>query len=177
MTGGESLQLEWTPEMFSPESEEANSTVLVDIELYSYDRRPAQWQKMNDLATRILNTGNGSVVVPATVRVLDPQLVVIKVSPSLGQGQMIQDYNIAGWSSLAYTESAVFTLEKLCLLWSNSEPHNIGNTLLERLLPCPPNIQIARIDPHYSIDNNAAKYLEFFHPNSFQCFHQASVIR
>ena len=160
--------------MFSPESEEANSTVLVDIELYRYDRRPAQWQKMNDLATRILNTGNGSVVVPATVRVLDPQLVVIKVSPSPGQGQ---DYNIAGWSSLAYTESAVFTLEKLCRIWSDSEPHNIGNTLLEHLLPCPPNIQIARIDPHYSIDNNAAKYLEFFHPNAFQCFHQASVIR
>jgi len=177
LRGGESLRLEWIPKLFSPESEEVYSTILVDIQLYRYERRLAQWQEMSELATRVLNTGNGSVIIPATIAVLDPQLVVIKVSPNPRQEQVITDYNISEWSSLAYTESEASTLEKLCRIWDASEPVDFGNTLLEHLLPCPPNIQIARIDLQYRVDDNAINYLEFFHPNSFQCFHQASVMR
>jgi len=99
--GGETLQLQWMPKLFSLESEEVYSTILVDIQLYRYDRRSAQWQEMSELATSVSNTGNHSVVIPVTVTVLDPQLVIVKVSPNHQQAQVITDYNITEWSSLA----------------------------------------------------------------------------
>jgi len=177
LKGGDSLQLEWAPNLFNIGSKEDSASILVDIQLYRYDRLHTQWQVMTELASEIQNTGNSIVAVPATVAIRDPQLVVIKVSPSSQQDQKLTDANIAGWSRLAYTESGESTLQKLCVIWQTSERKDFGTTLLERLLPCPPNIAIARLDPQYGIDNTAMKYLEFFHPNASQCFHQAAITR
>ena len=175
------LFLEWLPGFFFPENAENSTSALVDIDLYRYNRlaRPPAWQKMIVLATEVPNTGNATVEIPKSVLIQDPQLIVIKISlsPSQPAAVVIIDQRIAGWSGLAYSESIDRTLSKLCFSWSNKQDTNIGETLLERLPPCPPNVRLAVLDSLYLEDRQISSYREFFHPNASRCFRQATFTR
>ena len=171
--------LEWLPGFFFPENAENSTSALVDIDLYRYNRlaRPPAWQKMIVLATKIPNTGNATIEIPKSVLLQDPQLAVFKISLSSNQPVDIIDQRIAGWSGLAYTESLDRTLSKLCLVWSINQDTNIGETLLERLPSCPPNVRLAVLDSLYIEDRQISSYREFFHPNASRCFRQATFTR
>ena len=174
------LSLEWLPEFFFPVNTENATSATVDIDLYHYNRAasPApKWQKMIVLKTNIPNTGNATVKIPKSVLVNDPQLVVIKISLSPNQPVDIIDTRIAGWSGLAYSESMDGTLSKLCFVWSNKQADDIGETLLGRLPPCPPNVRLAVLDSLYIEDRQISSYREFFHPNASRCFRQATLTR
>ena len=174
------LFLEWLPGLFFPKNAENSTSGLVNIELYQY-RKAAQssnWQKMIGLATNIPNFGKASVEIPKSILVQDPQVVVIKISLSPDQPLDITDQlRIAEWSGLAFTESLDATLSKLCFVWSNGQKINVGEILLERLPPCPPNVQLALLDSLYLEDTQTSSYREFFHPNASRCFHQATFTR
>ena len=176
---GVPLSLKWLPEFFFPVNADNSTSALVDIDLYRYNQagRPPRWQKMIVLKTRVSNTGSATVEIPKSVLVQDPQLVVFKISLSPDQPVDIIDERIAGWSGLAYSESLEDTLSKLCLVWNIGQPENIGETLLERLPPCPPNARLAVIDSLYLEDRQISSYREFFHPNASRCFRQATLTR
>ena len=173
------LFLEWLPGFFFPVNAENSTSALVDIDLYRYNKaaRPPKWQKMIVLATDIPNAGNAIVEIPKSVLVQDPQLVVIKISLSSNQIVDIIDQRIAGWSDLAYSESMDGTLSKLCLVWNIEQADDIGEILLGRLPPCPPNVRLAVLDSLYLEDHQINIYREFFHPNASRCFRQATLTR
>ena len=172
------LSLEWLPEFFFPVNIENSTSALANIDLYHYNTRvnPSKWQKMIGLATNIPNTGSATVEIPKSVLVQDPQLVVIKISLSpTNQPVDIIDQRIAGWSDLAYSESMDGTLTKLCLVWTNKQAEDVGDMLLERLPPCPPNVRLAVLDSLHLEDHQGSSYREFFHPNASRCFRQATL--
>ena len=177
------LSLEWLPEFFFPVNMENATSAKVDIDLYHYNKaaRPPKWQKMIVLKTSIPNTGSATVEIPKSVLVQDPQLVVIKISLSSDQPDDepvdIIDQRIAGWSDLAYSESMDGTLLKLCFVWSNKQTDDIGEIILGRLPPCPPNVRLAVLDSLYIEDRQIGSYREFFHPNASRCFRQATLTR
>ena len=172
------LSLEWLPEFFFPVNVENSTSAIVNIDLYRYNTRaePSKWQKMINLAANVPNTGSATVEIPKSVIVQDPQLVVIKISLSpANQPVNIIDQEIAGWSDLAYSESMDGTLTKLCLAWTIKQSDDVGDMLLERLPPCPPNVRLAVLDSLYLEDRQITSYREFFHPNASRCFHQATL--
>ena len=176
---GVPLSLEWLPEFFFLDNAENSTSAFVNIDLYRFNNaaRPPKWQKMIILSSEIPNNGSATVEIPKSVRVQDPQLVVIKVSLSPDQSINIRDQRIMGWSGLAYSESLDATLSKLCLSWSIKQDTNIGEILLGRLPPCPPNVRLAVLDSLYLEDRQISSYREFFHPNASRCFHQATFTR
>jgi len=171
---GVPLKLKWLPEIFTPSNDSMYASILVDIELYAY-AKSQKWERMIGLDFRLPNKGNATVEIPVRFKTYDPQLAVIRVSPSAEQG--VIDQNIALWSGLVYTESQQSTLSKLCTKWSSSEPQEFGDTLLQRLPPCPPNVRLAILDALYIEDRETTRYRGFFHPNAIRCFHQATFTR
>lgn len=168
------FKLEWLPEIFTPNNVTTYASVLVDIDLYAYARSKG-WEKKLGLYSRLPNKGNATVEIPDRFKIFDPQLAVIRVSPSANQN--IVDQNIAAWSELVYTESQQGTLSKLCTKWSASEPQDFGVTILQRLPACPPNVRLAILDALYTEDRETLQYRGFFHPNAVRCFHQATFTR
>ena len=176
---GVPLSLKWLPEFFFPVNSENATSAIVNIDLYHYNNvaRPPKWQKLIILKTNVVNNGSTTVEIPKSVLVRDPQLVVVKISSSPEQSLDIIDNKIAGWSGLAYSESMDGTLSKLCFVWSNNQAEDVGETLLERLPPCPPNVRLAVLDSLYLEDRQISSYREFFHPNASRCFRQATLTR
>ena len=172
---GVPLKLEWPPKLFTPNDEASYASVLVDIDMYVYNTRFQQWENMMNLDYSVQNRGNATVELPVSFIRYNPQLAVIKVSPSADQN--VIDQNIAAWSGLVYTESHQRTLSKLCTAWSSREPQEFGDTLLQRLPPCPPNVRLAILDALYIEDRETSRYRSFFHPSAVRCFHQATFTR
>jgi len=149
--------------------------LLVDIDLYAYNTRTQQWESMIELDSSVQNQGNATVELPVSFKRYDPQLAVIKVSPRADQN--VIDHKISIWSGLVYTESQQSTLSKLGIQWSSREPQDFGDTLLQRLPPCPPNVRLAILDPQYIEDRDSTRSREFFHPTAVRCFHQVTFTR
>ena len=164
--------LEWRPQLFTPNNE---ASVLVDIDLYAYNIRSQQWESMMKLDSSVQNQGNATVELPVSFIRFNPQLAVIKVSPSAYQN--VIDHKIAAWSGLVYTESLQDTLIKLCTVWSSKEAQDYGDSLLQRLPPCPPNVRLAILDALYMEDRESSRYRGFFHPTAVRCFHQVTYTR
>jgi len=169
---GVPLYLEWRPQLFTPNNE---ASVLVDIDLYAYNTISREWESIIKLDSSIQNQGNATVELPESFKRYDPQLAVIKVSPSADQN--VIDDKIAAWSGFVYTESRPGTLSKLCAAWSNKEARGFGDTLLQRLPPCPPNVRLAILDALYIEDRETSRHRGFFHPTAVRCFHQVTFTR
>ncbi len=76
---------------------------------------------------------------------------------------------------LSLTERAIgILLRELCESWCNGQPPNIGQEILDRLPPCPPDVQRALSDPQFKLDN---RLISFFHPSATSCYRQETITR
>ena len=186
---GDRTTIHWSPDsIIEPNLQEAFAVTMdysVDISLYQLDFASENYVLIEKIATNIPNTGTYEITIPS----IDPSqsenftVGVIGISIS-------EQFN--SWPNNNVTTNNVLSLLKrapkfgltyvatslvarsICSEWHSSEPDNIGETILNRLPPCPPVRDAALNDPNYSEED---LFLSFFHPGASSCFRQVVFTR
>ena len=155
----------------------------VDIYLYRLDLLSENYVLLENIASDIPNTGMYEITLPL-VNLPDAfaaGLFGVSLSEqftSASTGNAIPDDVLdlirkASKFGLIYVGSSVAS-RGICAAWHLTESDDIGETILDRLPPCPPIRDAALNDPDY-IEQNFL--LSFYHPGASSCFQQVQFTR
>jgi len=208
------LRVTWDPQMVLPLQDP--TSYLVNIELHRLNLDTGDWMRFTDLVTNAPNSGRIDNVEVPSISIIDNQsggqsqtdvhAVAIRVavgetSPTSTNTSLLQNLRPLRplitpsiWTGVSYyyasqtfRQSPSSDLRSLCDNWSRRQLPNIGNTLLERLPPCPcteaqarsPNSGFVeeRLSSIIGITTFDDHWRNFFHPRTTSCFRQAAFTR
>ena len=178
--------IHWSPDSIIPpylqEAYGLTDIYTVDISLYQLNFESESYTFTMKLASDIPNTGAYEIIIPTIDQSENFTAGVIGVSLS----EQFTSRSTRNAVSIIYSllkRSAIFGLayvatslaaRAICSEWCSSEPNNIGETLLNRLPPCPPVRDAAVNDPVF---NESNFLLFFYHPGASSCFRQVMFTR
>lgn len=187
-TPNETLEISWDKGSLLPQSltKRQDVTVTVDIQLAEVNAEMGSIRTIAKLASNITNTGRYRVIIPSDYEGISAavvQLTIASVQSSNPLQSLLSNldktYNkikgqFAVWSREIYVSgSNVF--QEQCEEWYKSEPDGIGDTLLQRLPPCPPTEN--RMTNVFVKEDYGNAFREFFHPSTSSCYRQVSFTR
>ena len=184
---GNKTVIRWSPDsIIEPHLQEAFSLTNnynVDISLYQLDLVSENYTLIEKLATDVPNTGIYEITVPS-----------VNLSGSVAAGvigiSLSEQFALRSTRN-AFTNFALGLLKRApkfglyyfgysvvaraaCSAWRLLEPEDIGETISNRLPPCPPVIEAAINDPVFEESNFL---LWFYHPGASSCFRQVIFTR
>ena len=205
------VQVSWPPHQLISAAIPINSSLLsVDISLYTQEYTllssgmwRAEWRHLATPVTSIKNSiGKAEVALPPSdIKCTFPLTsgsiqvgvcpIVVKVSVSKitqSKVSLMLPSDIGIWSGIVFlqTERADSSrLRAMCKKWGESEETlgQNGQTLLDKVLTCPPTQNLARFDPNFeeesyrsilSSTQYASQIMGFLHPNIDICFVQVT---
>ena len=208
------VNVQWSPESIFPM--EPPNSYAVDIDLLELSIETGTWTRLTTLGTDLPNNGVATVRIPS-IQTEDNRFesaissIVIQVSlsaNSTNEGRLIKRGIFSsllrrlGQFGLATSRNSPMRFlrnlpspvdqRNFCELWSALQPPNIGQTILNRLPPCPRRARDARrpnsgfteerFSSHIPIVGTIQNYLgttlvddafrTFFHPDTASCFRQ-----
>ena len=190
---GTETVINWSPDSIIPlnlqEALAMTNNYSVDISLYQLNLASESYTFMQNLATDVPNTGTYEITIPSIDQSENFTAGVIGISVS-EQFSFSERFSTRSTSNafaqlafgllrratkfgLAYVATSL-AARGICSAWCSSESSNIGNTLLDRLPPCPPVRSAALNDPDFTEENF---FLSFFHPGASSCFRQVVFTR
>ena len=184
---GNKTVIRWSPDsIIEPHLQEAfglTNNYSVDISLYQLDLLSKNYVFIGKLASNIPNTGIYNITIPSfnlsesfTTGVIGISLSeqfasrsTRNVFANIALGLLKRAPQLA----LVYIAGSLYARVK-CSEWLSSEPKNIGETIANRLPPCPPVREKAINDPDFTESNFL---LFFFHPGASSCFREVTIDR
>ena len=184
------VKLEWNPNILPYSDPQSYS---VDILLYEIDEMEGLLSTRYVLKQDINNTGSDEVEIPALDNAKTAVPVVIKVAESATSSnrrrrQAGSDSPLSGvWSGIFIGSTASSAINSIslrisCNSWTKSENEQIGSTLLENVIPCPPRLEQARLPNSGLTEVNLTsvfgpssynrQYQLYLHQNTTVCFQQ-----
>ena len=185
------LTLRWSPEELVRFGDPSATTV--NIILYLFDFESGTWSELRRLATGVENDGIEDVILPfisSNTPGQPDEVFPVAFQVSVGEIRELSRRQVderppmmnllrraAVWGPIVYY-SISENLRGLCSEWCDEQPENIGETLLDRLPPCPPTVSRARQDARYSEDTGVRRLLNgIFHSGADACFRQQTFTR
>ena len=186
LLSGNKTVIRWSPDsIIEPHLQEAFALTnySVDISLYQLDLALESYTLIDKLASDVPNTGIYEITIPSVDLSESFTAGVIGISLS-EQFALRSTRNVfvdvafgllkrAPKFGLVYI-GASLVARALCSAWLSSEPKDIGETIANRLPPCPPVIDAAINDPDFTESNFL---LFFYHPGASSCFRQVTITR
>ena len=153
----------------------------VDISLYELKFDSGSYTLISKLATNIRNTGVYQITVPSFTlleRSVGTGIIGVSVSGQVESQSPITNSLLGLLKSapvfgMTYVTTSL-AFRSICSAWYSSESKNIGETIANRLPPCPPVRDAALNDPDFVEENFL---LSFFHPGASSCFRQVVFTR
>ena len=186
MPGNKTI-IRWLPDSIVPphlqETFAVTNDYNVDISLYRLDLASESYILIIEIANDIPNTGIYEITIPAID--LPDNFAAGVIGISLSEQFATRSTRNALTSSAVglLSRAAKFGLvyfgaslvaRGICSVWHSLEPDDIGETILNRLPPCPPSIDAALIDENFTESNFL---LSFYHPGASSCFRQVRFTR
>lgn len=178
--------IRWSPDAIIPpylqEVYGLTDNHTVDISLYQLNFESENYTFTMKLVSDVPNNGIHEIKIPSIdqSQSFTAGLIGISLSEQFtsrsSRNVLSSVYSLLKKSpkfGLAYFATSL-AARPTCSQWQFSEPNDIGETLLNRLPPCPPVRDAALNDPDFSEENFL---LSFFHPNASSCFRQAVFTR
>ena len=178
--------IRWSPDSIIPpylqEVYGLTDNYTVDISLYQLNFESESYTFTMKLASDIPNNGIHEIKIPSIdqSQSFTAGLIGISLSEQFtsrsSRNVLSSVYSLLKKSpkfGLAYVATSL-AARAICSEWCSSEPNDIGETLLNRLPPCPPLRDAALNDPDFSEENFL---LSFYHPGASSCFRQAVFTR
>lgn len=200
----ENIQVRWEPESLFQTMDPSSYTVDISLYLLRDSESGNEIRKLHDFVENLPNSGNAFFPVPTSTDIeLDENNVYevsVRISISrpnrLGgtteeaETSLIETLSgrVAQWTSTIYYAHGVnniaarlgITLERRCIDWCRDQPEGIGETILNRLPPCPPRVDQARA-PNSGFAEDLGYWTRqsnrFFHPEAATCFRQSTFTR
>lgn len=177
------LAVTWNPDSLLPMMDP--TYFLVNIALSQMDIQDGRWQRMQNLATNLPNTGEATVTIPPLVMsnsataaddIYPVSIEVVVGSVNGRQKRQVSLIGIALWSTVGYLYGSV-ELREACEVWRRNQRRGIGNEINSRLPPCPRTMEQADAntgDIKFRRDTGFGNYLSrlFFHPGADSCYRQ-----
>lgn len=176
---GNKTVVRWSPDSIIPsylqETLNLQTSYSVDISLYELNFDSENYMLISHLATNILNTGEYQITIPSLELSENFIVGIIGISISEQFSSVSTDTNTllgllkrAPKFGLIYVATSLAS-RSVCSSWYSSEFKDIGETIANKLPPCPPVRDAALNDPNF-IEVNYL--LSFFHPGASSCFQQ-----
>ena len=174
--------MNWSPESIVPMMNP--NEFLVDLMLAQFDPDKEEWEDIQMLVTGVENTGSRQVDIPL---VFTNNRLLSDIRPIAVQVQLGEERSntrrkrqigraIRRWSTVLYY-SFSNTLRTNCKEWCDSQPDNIGRTILDELemesRSCPPLLSQARLLSSGLVEDSGINRLlsnRFFHRGTDTCF-------
>ncbi|XP_064398468.1 sushi domain-containing protein 2-like isoform X2 [Halichondria panicea] len=200
-----SATITWTPEDVTPSYLPATTNVNIDITSYKqeYTQNEGEWKVNWESATVLalsvpVEDREVQVFIPPlalncrlplhdNTRSVDVGLcpVIIKVSVSDNEGELSLPNSVGLWSGVMFMKSS-FSFDNfrdVCTRWSGYEMDSgvTGQSLLQRVIPCPPTQALARNDRSFEEERMTSlfratsysqKAMVFFHSGVTSCYRQ-----
>ena len=178
----------WEPQSLLPLLEPSSFTV--NIALYQLDTSNTQeWMHFLDITRGHPNTGVAEFTVPNSNEIIAPAVYPVALRVSVGahsqEDGILQSFNdlvvfaqdaVSQWrSNLNYAVS--LNLLDRCLEWYQTQPPDIGNTILSRVPDCCQTEEKATAPNSGFIRDSHDALVAFFHPDAASCYRQATIIR
>ena len=176
--------IRWSPDSIVPLNTSAEPTDYnVDIYLYVLDLMSEDFSMIEIIASNIPNTGMFEITLPLVD--LPDNFTSGRIGVSLSEQfpsrstrnaipNSVRTLLIRACKCALIYLGVSLTARALCAAWRLTEPDNIGQTILDRLPPCPPSKDEAEKDPNFRDESFA---LSFFHPDASSCFRQVKITR
>lgn len=187
---GSEIEVIWDPDTIF--SVLPSDSYTVDLFLYHMDLSTGNWREFSSLASNVENNGALNVTVeniPSGDNVLPIAIFVFASSEGFPLPQLTTlDLRAGKWSAQFYYGQS-FALQIrgrfLCEAWYLQEPPSIGSELLERVTPCPPTEEQARLpnsrieeESHFSFLGNTryhSQQMNYFNPGVSVCYRQRII--
>ena len=160
---GSEIQVQWDPDTIF--SVLPPNSYTVDLFLYRMELTTGIWREFSSLASNVENNGNFDLTVgniPTGDNVLPIAIFVFASSQGFPLPQLTSlDLRAGKWSAQFYYGQS-FALQIrgrfLCEAWYLQEPSSIGSELLDRVTPCPPTEEQAKL-PNSGVEEE--RYFSF----------------
>jgi len=185
---GDKITIRWSPDSIVPRSLRepllGREQFTVDLSLYMLIDDPGAENItfVAKIATGVFNNGFYQVIIEEMSMIQDYAGGVIGISPSehfVGQTSITDVLkgivgNAVKWGTVVVLTSARTTATESrarCGAWASSQPDDIGDQILNRVLPCPPTRQQAVKDINFD-----EEYHSFtLHTGAASCYKQRDL--
>ena len=182
---GSTFAITWSPNSIVPSVDPDSYTV--DVGLYCFIEASDTFTEVAILARNIPNSGQAVVTMPSLISgfsdvcIFSIEVMIGGTNNAIGKRQTVPDLvsrlielaqlgSRSGiWSVVGYLTFSLF-LRAACEAWCATQPPNIGQTLLDQVLACPPTLRQAMMDNRFEMENILIS--RTFHPGTDRCFRQ-----
>ena len=185
---GNKTIVRWSPDSIVPPNFQAAFAVTndynVDISLYQLDLLSKNYVFIGKLANNIPNTGLYEITMPSfnLSESFTTAVIGVSLSEQFASRSSRFIHNAITKLALRLLKSSPKTTliiigaslfaRAACAVWHSMEDENIGEEILGKVPPCPPNVGAFEFDERFTEDK-----LSLLHPGAFTCYRQKEFTR